>query len=341
MDNFKRFLSGPALYSKEALKYAQELGGIEFYLPTLDRISLPMRKNEIMIWQARPGMGKTTFWLALANLIGKNLPVHRAPIFVTRETIVEDIGIYLMSRISPYTTEQFYRMEVPQKEIRKYALMLADMNMHIIGRKALDWSSVDKPTGDLDLNIVYQNVNYLRDQGQDPAFIVLDYAQKFDPADSNWRDKGEQKVAHVLREVEHFCLTIGMPVVLLAQSRREVDKYDIPLPSLSDIQWSSEGEKIASRVYSMLRPAAVPKWNPDLPDGKFVDIRGKTYENGHNLMIIDKLKERGTKPHATVGLHFNPATLEIGELTTEDFNEMINMSDDEIAYRQAQMEIGL
>lgn len=326
----KAYLSTPSDLTNEALGYALSLKekSVPFFVPELDKevggISLPMRKGEVILIHARPGNGKTTLGITLVNGIGMNMPRERRPIFVTGETIVEDTAVYLMAYISRkyygknYTSEDFYLGKVPDKELVDYSVGLSQLNMYIIGRKWGNFGKVEEYSP-LNLDTIYKILHALREEGKDPCLLAIDYLQKFQPVDTKWRDNKQKVVLKTIEETEHFAITAGIPILMLAQSRREVDDYAIPIPNLSDIQWTSASEQIGDRVYSLWRPAAYPKFVYE----EYIELHGTMYENHENLLFINKFKERGTKMVDFCAVDFSPGTLEINSLKkTGNFNNV-------------------
>lgn len=345
----QKFMSSPSIMAQEGQDYARELlegASVPFFIPEMDKadggLSLPMRKGEVIIFFARPGGGKTTWGLGLANHIGGNLPVNRRPVFVTRETIVEDTSIFLMAHMANkhmgknYTTEDFALGRVPEKEIIQASNLLAHLNMYVVGRK---WSNFGRVFDDLNLEVVWQLLNDLRAEGTDPAFIVLDYLQKFQPIDSHWNDDQGRKILKVVQEVEYFSLTAGIPVILLAQAKREVDDRKPPIGSMSDLQWTSEGEKVGSRMYYLWRPHAHPQY----AEMEFIEVGKDMYLNFPYLFIITKLKERLTDMYGRRALHFHPGKLEIKSIESRstNFNDLVNYSEEEAREIASQSRIAL
>lgn len=330
-ESTRNYISNPGQLAVETASFALRLKQnlLPWYFGPLDRLLNPLRRGQLIVIQARPGHGKTTFSIALANHMGKVLAAlgqgNRSPLYVTRETTVQDIGMYLMAQMlsetePQYNTKSFYRGEVDDNIIMRAAGSLANLNIHVMGQKDGTKST------EINMEHVYAGIQQLAEEDKEPAFVVLDYAQRMKPADATWRDSKPLEVGAVFENVERFCLTTGIPAILLAQSGRQVDGFDVPIGALDTIQWSSDGEQRAHTVLATVRPAAIPKWQDrgDMMNTMIDTTMGK-YLNLPNLFVMRKLKERGNEAFGEIGFLFDPATLtfsELPEIETTNFNNL-------------------
>jgi len=92
----------------------------------------------------------------------------------------------------------------------------------------------------------------LQDRLGDLALIVIDYVQLVTP--SNTRISREQQVAEMSRKAKLMAKELGVPVMLLAQLSREVEKRTSKKPQLSDLRESGAIEQDADQVWFPWRP---------------------------------------------------------------------------------------
>jgi replicative DNA helicase len=84
------------------------------------------------------------------------------------------------------------------------------------------------------------------------GLVIVDYLQLIEPDDT--RINREQQVARVTKGLKKLAKSLGIPVVVLAQLNREVEKRDDKRPRLSDLRESGSVEQDADQVLFVHRP---------------------------------------------------------------------------------------
>lgn len=92
--------------------------------------------------------------------------------------------------------------------------------------------------------------------------VVIDYLQLVRPSDSSL--PREQQVADMSRGFKQLALELNVPVLLLAQLNRDVDRRAEPRPVLADLRESGAIEQDADDVIFIWRPERYPQ--TDKPD---------------------------------------------------------------------------
>lgn len=138
--------------------------------------------------------------------------------------------------------------------------------------------------------------------GLRPWMIAVDYLQMMP-----YRTSAESKtvgIGEVVRELKMLAMKWNAPLFLGVQAKREVDKYDPPIPGAGDGQWSSGIEQDSDYVLSQCLTSRVCKIG-DLFDGTVVTP---------GLLAIDILKQREGPTNFRRWVRFSPAMNEFNAL---------------------------
>jgi hypothetical protein len=143
------------------------------------------------------------------------------------------------------------------------------------------------------------------DFGVRPTLMLFDYLQLI--PSRNYTDRVQQVTEMPIR-IKELALRIGVPAVCAVQAARRVDDYDDKMPKMQDAQWSSAIEQTCDKVFGLMRPI---KYHDE---GALIEVGGMTIPVAEHLLVMRMLKQRFEQGSWTWPLHFNPATLEMGDL---------------------------
>lgn len=87
--------------------------------------------------------------------------------------------------------------------------------------------------------------------GHPLGLIVVDYLQLVQAADKRLRDT--ERVSLAAREMKNLARDMHVPVIVLAQVKREVEDRPDRRPRISDIRWAGEAEEAADQVMFVYR----------------------------------------------------------------------------------------
>lgn len=199
-----------------------------------------MRDGELIVLAARPGMGKS----ALALTIGQNVA-----------TAGHQVG--------------FLSMEMPKAEVRNRQLsMSAHIHLSKVKRPErlndLDWSNLSRAVDEirhLPLYVSDQsnlNINQVRLKARalkrrhGLRLLIVDYLGLM--AGTDHKAPRAYQLEEATKGLKALAKELGMPVVLLAQVSREVEKRPDPMPILSDLRDTGAAEQDADIVIFIHRP---------------------------------------------------------------------------------------
>ncbi len=228
--------------------FAGQQRGIPTGIHVLDRMTTGLGRGNLIVVAGRPSMGKSVLGLELA--LGAGVPSlvfqleMRDRQLVTRMLCRE--AKVDMTRARHGRLGDRERADLVQAEGR-----LRKMPVGIL----------DKPDQTI-ADIRARSRSFVRAQRRDGASdccIVVDYLQLVRPLDRAL--PREQQVADMSRGLKSLALELDVPVVLLAQLNREVDKRQEPRPVLSDLRESGAIEQDADDVLFIWRPERYSQTN--------------------------------------------------------------------------------
>jgi replicative DNA helicase len=235
------------------------------------------RAGQLIIVAARPGMGKSVFASQVAvNNSARNIPV----LFLS----LEMSGIEISSRIVSG------HMGISSTALQRRSLTDEDWDVLERAPEHMDIPLYIHDKADMDILSIRALIRkYVRSYGV--KFVVVDYIGLInEPKDGN--ENREQQVARMSRFFKTEAKEQDIPIMVLAQLNREMEKRASKKPQLSDLRESGSIEQDADTVIFLHRPEMVGV--PDMPDGS--SSQGK--------IIIDVAKRRsGTTGFITA--HFN------------------------------------
>lgn len=261
--------------------------GITTGYTALDDVLTGMQPAELIVIAARPSMGKTDVSLNIARNTAK--AGTRVLIFsleMTRETLtIRSIAA------EAYVNSQHYRLKAlePDEKQRAYAASAVLMDLPI---------SIDDSSG---LSVAEIRSKARRQKAQNGLdLVIIDYLQLISMNDKK-RTRNEA-VGEAARMLKAMGKELNVPVILLSQLSREVEKRQSKVPILSDLRDSGEIEQSADVVIFPHRPDYYdPAKSPGIlelyiakqrngPVGKVTLIYNRRYNRIEPLTMVDKAK---------------------------------------------------
>ena len=226
----KTFREQVAETAKEIEKNWRNRNDLSLYtgIFDLDKLTCGLHNQELTIIGARPGMGKTTLTLQIAQNIAKEKNV----VFVSLE--MSDIQL-IQKMIAKYSMINSYKMRLGTLEdndwnkIAEASVKISDLNLRV-NTKIRTIQDVEvmakrlKNIGKIDLLII-DYIQLLKAQGK---FSLR-----------------EQEVAEISRRLKLLSLEIDIPIIALCQLNRNANTGE---PSLADLRESGSLEQDADNI---------------------------------------------------------------------------------------------
>ncbi len=215
--------------------------GIATHYYELDGFTSGMQRGELIIIAGRPGMGKTSFALNIAeNVALKNkLPVVVFSLEMTGEQLVQR----LLSSCSRVDQSAIKRGDLTHEDMDNLYLAVDELRnapIHIAESPGINV---------IDLRA---RVRRLKDQIGDLGLIVIDYVQIMSALGGRNSNRASE-LAEISRSLKALALEIGVPILLLSQLNRDVENRQDKRPNIADLRESGALEQDADIILLLYR----------------------------------------------------------------------------------------
>ena len=197
-----------------------------------------LKKSDLIILAARPGMGKTTFAINIAA----NVAMNHSVLFFSLEMSRVQIGKRLFSAMSRVSAMRIQSATLTEGETRA----ITDAGKLISKLKLF----VDDSRG-IPLSMIRAKAQRLkREKGLD--LIIIDYLQLIQ-CGNRYAGNRVQEVSELSRGLKILAQELDTPVLVLSQLSRAVEQRADKKPLLSDLRESGSIEQDADIVMFLYR----------------------------------------------------------------------------------------
>lgn len=237
-------LASKALKQLEALKDKEDgLTGVPTGFTSLDRLTSGWQPSDLIILAARPGMGKTSFVLALARNAAMDFQKGVAifSLEMSNLQLVQRL-ISLEAEISGHSLRNGQLEDYQWQQLNTAIEKLSEAPIFI-----------DDTPG---INIFELRAKCRRLKMQhDIQMVIIDYLQLMSGGSDNQRGNREQEVSAISRALKGMAKELNVPVIALSQLSRAVEvRGGTKRPQLSDLRESGSIEQDADIVSFIYRP---------------------------------------------------------------------------------------
>ena len=216
----------------------------------LDKIIIGLQPANLIVLAARPGKGKTSLALNIAQEVAKNgLPV----LFFSLEMSEQQLAYRLISSTAEINLEKLisgYISEDDMGQIYGEALTKLDQ---ISDRIYIDTASTSL------VEIKGNAIRKMKELKAERGLIIIDYLQLIKA--SRRFDRKDLEIGEISRSLKILSKNLDSPILVLSQLNREVDKRDDPKPRLSDLRESGAIEQDADVILFLYDPKERKKPN--------------------------------------------------------------------------------
>ncbi|HEU0008408.1 MAG TPA: replicative DNA helicase [Verrucomicrobiae bacterium] len=226
------------------------LTGIGTGFPDLDRMTTGLHPGEMVVIAARPSMGKTSLAMNIAETVAidQKLPVGVFSLEMTAEQLVLRM-LCSRSRVNLRNITSGFLAERDFPKLTGTAGKLAAAPLFID----------DSPA----LSILQMRAKARRmHQQHGIKLFVIDYLQLLHST-SRRTENRQQEIADISSGVKALAKELDVPVIVLAQLNREVEKEKNRKPRLSDLRESGAIEQDADLVAMLYRATNEDDDGPD------------------------------------------------------------------------------
>jgi replicative DNA helicase len=262
-------LSSQVLKQLEDLsKKADGLTGVPTGFTNLDRLTSGWQPSDLIIVAARPGMGKTSFVLAMALNAAKdfNKPVALFSL--------EMASTQLVTRLISMESE-IEGSKMRNGKLEDYEWQQLQTNVERLSQVPI---FIDDTPG---INIFELRAKCRRLKMQhDIQLVIIDYLQLMTGGGENRNTNREQEISSISRALKNMAKELSVPVIALSQLSRAVEvRGGAKRPQLSDLRECVTGDTLISLCDGTRRKIAdcvgeqLDVWTLDTQSQKIVPHR--------------------------------------------------------------------
>ena len=219
--------------------------GIPSGFPDFDEKSSGFRGGQLIIFCGRPGMGKTSLALDICSHAASPKPgCGFLSYFFSLEMSSEEISARLLSKLSGLNLKNLRTADLSEADIN--ALSHTALNM-VNYRLVIDDSPTLTPAT-IKAKIMERQALY----GEKPDIIFIDYLQLLAPSQAH--NSREREVASMSRDLKLLARELNIPVIVMSQLNRELEKRPNKRPIMADIRESGAVEQDADLIVALYQP---------------------------------------------------------------------------------------
>lgn len=214
--------------------------GIDTGFRELNQLTTGFNKGDLIIIGARPGMGKTTFVLNLAQHI---LDSQKGVVFFSLEMPYLQLGMRMLSAKASIALQNLRTANLTNDELStlsEAADIMAKQPLHIVD------------TSFLSIAQLKSELRRLKKQHPEISIAVIDYLQLMNGGKGSDFNK-QAEIAEISRGLKMLARELEMPIIALSQLNRLVEQRDDKRPTLSDLRDSGAIEQDADMILFLYR----------------------------------------------------------------------------------------
>ena len=190
---------------------------VPYGIRELDSLLLPMRAGKLVIFAARPGIGKTAIAESIGDFAGERVPV----LFVSLEMGSDDLIDRGLARVSGRAAGDIIKGEVDVTELEPHLRARADLNITYLDKGIVGATEIQRAI----------NQVRLHNDGE-IGLVIVDYLQLMD---GEPRHDEFQRVSNISHALKRISMVNDVPVLALAQLNRAIETDGGRSPRLADL----------------------------------------------------------------------------------------------------------
>ena len=213
----------------KAAKAKNGLMGVATGFPLMDKKLSGLQPGQLIVVAGRPGMGKTSFALNIAEHVA--VREGRVVAIFSLEMSRDQLGMRLLCAGAQVDSQNARTGALAEKDFYS----LADAMVPLEGAPIyIDDTAVIGPTE------IMAKLRRLRQQVGELGLVVIDYLQLMDMGGrGEWRaENRQQEISRITRSLKVAAKELQVPIVLLSQLSRATEKRENKRPMLSDLRES-------------------------------------------------------------------------------------------------------
>jgi replicative DNA helicase len=219
-----------------------EISGLETGFADFDKMTDGLHAGEMVIIAARPSMGKTSLAMGIAEHVAVDLGQHVGvfSLEMTGESLILRMMCSL-GRVNLRNIRDGFMSEADFPKLTQAASRINGAPLHI-----------DDTAG---LSILQLRARARRmHQRHGIKLFVIDYLQLLNSSSRKAQENRQIEIAEISSGIKALAKELGVPVIVLSQLNREIEKEKNRKPRLSDLRESGSIEQDADLVGLLYKP---------------------------------------------------------------------------------------
>lgn len=226
----------------------------------LDNLTAGLHPGNLVVLAARPSVGKTSLAVGLSRNLCRD---DKGVLFVSLEQSADEIAERFLAAETGISAYKLRTSNVDDAEMSLIAEANCTINLWPIQIE-------DRQRG---ISEIHAAARIHRRKSR-LDLLIIDYLELIQPEDRS--KQREQQIADISRGLKQLARALGVPIVILSQMNREVEKRENRRPRMSDLRGSGAIEADADLILFLDRPF---DWDVDA-DPKRVDVHLAKHRNG-------------------------------------------------------------
>ncbi len=248
----------------------EDVTGISTGFIDVDRRTAGLHGSELILIAARPGMGKTSFALNIAQNAATSTGTTVAIFNLEMPGI--QLATRMLSSESMVNAEAIKKGNIKDEEWEKIGEavdVLSRANIYIDDTSSITVSEICARCRKLKLE-------------KNLGMVVIDYIQLISSKGGD--GNRQQEVAEISRSLKILSKDLNIPVIALSQLNRSVEKRDVKEPALSDLRESGSIEQDADMVMFLYREGYYNEEAEEPNKTKCIFAKHRNGETGYEFL---------------------------------------------------------
>ncbi len=202
-----------------------------------------LNNSDLFILAARPGVGKTSFALNIAYNIALSSQYNprKSVVFFSLEMSKEQLARRIISTACKIESE---KIRLGKLDARDWEELLRVWRTNL--REAQFYIDETGNITPVDMKSKLRKIPNL-------GLVVIDYLQLMSASGGASKDNRVQEISAITRSLKLMAKELNVPVILLSQLSRGIEKREDPTPQLSDLRESGSIEQDADVIVFLAR----------------------------------------------------------------------------------------
>ncbi len=267
LENIKEITERMVSKVIESQKHRGKLPGLSWGFRDLNKLTFGLRNAEMIVIAARPGIGKTSLALNVAEKLSldEGVPVG----FVSLEMTAEQLALRMAcsrARVDAWKLHEGSATPSQMQEFVRAATIIGKSPLYV-----LDSSQIT-------IGQLRASARRLKAR-HGIKILMIDYLQLVLAGGGGRNDNREREVALISGGIKALAKELDIPVIVLTQLNRQMER-DNREPRLSDLRESGAIEQDADIVCLMARKDAVEEGTGDPSKAIVAEVHIRKNRNG-------------------------------------------------------------